>query len=101
MIEDLAEAFERHSSNFKRKFKDIEKPLASRPDLHAFMLLDRLVPMPSKGQQDMIGGAEHDIIFLTVNEDALARVATDDDIRDLAACGVFISQEYGGLCMFV
>ena len=77
------------------KFKNIECKLATRPDLHAFILLDRLVP----SNYDIVACAEHDEIWLDVEPDTLAKVATEEDIRDLVRCGVRL-WDYS-LCMFV
>lgn len=79
------------------KFNDIpvEQRLSTRPDLHAFLMLDKLVP----GTSDMVAGAAHDEIFLTVDMDDLAAVVTPDIVRDLVRCGVRVSNE--GLAMFV
>lgn len=79
------------------KFDDVEPKLSTRPDIHAFMLLDQLVP----GDQDMVSAAEHDQIWLDVDLEKLAEVATADHIRQLEACGVHFDSEYDALYMFV
>lgn len=77
------------------KFERVETKLSKRPDLHAFLLLDRLVP----GKMDMVCSAEHDEIWLDVDADKLAEVATSADIIELIRCGVRLSD--GTLCLFV
>ena len=77
------------------KFDRIEYPCSKRPDLHAFMLLNALVP----GKTDMVCAAEHDQIWLEVSPEKLAEVATKEHIIDLIRCGVQLSGE--DLFMFV
>jgi len=77
------------------KCQNVTKKLHARSDLCAFLILDRLVP----GTADMIQGAEHDEIFLDVCLEALEKVASEEDIRDLVRCGVMIDDD--GLTMFV
>lgn len=76
------------------KFDRVQNKLSNRPDLHAFLLLDQLFP----GTRDMVSGAEHDEIYLDVDEDELREKATPDQLRDLHRCGVRCD-EYG-ICMF-
>lgn len=91
--DEMAQAFGRHSDEYC-EFNRIEHPLHPRPDLCAFLMLHDLVP----GGGDIVAAAEHDEIFLSIDQDALAAVVTDDVIRDLTRCGVRLD-EYG-LCMF-
>lgn len=95
---DVKATFEQHDDEFL-KFDRIpaERKLHRRPDLCAFLLLDKLVP----GTEDIVSGAEHDEIFVRVDAEDLAKVATEDDILTLARCGVRYSDEYDCLAMFV
>ena len=95
MIEDLNEVFEKFNDEYI-KFDRIEKPLHPRPDIAAFMLLHNLVP---QGGRDMVSASEHDEIFLDVELEDLAKVATEEDILYLVRCGVRLS-EYDCLAMF-
>lgn len=79
------------------KFEDIEHKLSSRPDLHAFILLNQLLP----GTRDMVSAAEHDQIWLDVDLDELSQVATPDHIKQIAACGVYFDGGYDALYLFV
>lgn len=74
-----------------------ERRLANRPDLCAFLLLDRLVP----GTHDMVSSAEHDQIWLDVDVEKLAAVITPDDVATLQRCGVFLAVDVESLSMFV
>lgn len=94
---DLKEAFGKYEDE-RPKFSDLENPLHARPDLCAFLLLDKLVPRPGR---DMVSAADHDVTWLDTDCDALAAVATEDDIRVLAACGVFYDDEVASLSMYV
>jgi len=91
---DIQQAFKGVADEYL-EFERVTKKLHARPDLCAFLILDSLVP----GATDMIRGAGHDEISLAVRTEALAKVATYEDIRDLVRCGVMIDN--GVLTMFV
>lgn len=79
------------------KFDRIENPPTARPDLCAFLLLDRLVP----GDTDIVSAAEHDEIYLATDCDKLAAAATEADVLTLVRCGVHYSREFDCLRMGV
>lgn len=78
------------------KFERITAPLSRRPDLHAFLLLDQLVPSDS----DIVAGATHDEIWLDVDVEALAAVITPEQVTDLIRCGVRWASSADSLAMF-
>ncbi len=95
--EEMVALFEQHEDDYG-EFENVKDPPSSRPDLCAFILLDRLIP----GQTDgIVSAAEHDEIFLDVDLDALAEVVTEENIADLARCGVRCDDEDDCLRMFV
>lgn len=94
---DLAWAFEKHDDTYC-KFKDIKDPPNARPDISAFIYLDRLLPNPGR---DMVSAAEHDEIYLGIDCEKLAEVATEDDVIFLSRCGVRFDEGLDSLCMFV
>lgn len=96
-INNLKELFEKNEEEYL-KFHNVHAKLSNRPDLHAFMLLDRLVP--SMKQRDMISASEHDQIWLDVEPDVLAERATEEDIVDLIRCGVMYEEENESFSMF-
>ena len=77
------------------KFSRVENPLHARPDICAFLLLDKLVP----GNTDIVTSAEHDKIWLDINLAELAVTATPEDITTLIRCGVHYDDD--SLAMFV
>lgn len=83
-----------HNDDEFLKFERIEVKRSNRPDLHAFLLLDELVP----GESDMVSAAEHDEIFLEVSLEDLAPKITKEQVMELIRCGVRLS--YDGLAMF-
>ena len=83
---DIQQVFDAHHDEFLQ-FDRVKDRFNQRPDLHAFILLDRLVP----GDRDMVAGAEHDEIYLEVSPDELAAVATVEQVVDLIRCGVRLS----------
>lgn len=93
---DLKATFESFQDS-PRDFAYVKNKKSNRTDLHAFMLLDSLVP----GTRDMVTGAEHDEIFLNVDLDNLAEKITEDQVLDLVRCGVMYNDEFECLSMFV
>jgi hypothetical protein len=94
----MKDLFRKYETDFLQ-FDKVENKKSLRPDLHAFMLLDILVP----GTSDMVSYASHDEIFLEVEPEALAKVATEDQLRELHRCGVRHDNDIGqdALVMFV
>lgn len=76
------------------KFARVEHKRSSRPDLHAFLLLDQLCP----GDRDMVCAATHDVIYLDTDTDELAEVITQEQVIELIRCCVRFERE--GLEMF-
>ena len=79
------------------KFDRVQNKRSRRPDLHAFLLLDELVP----GRSCMVDAAEHDEIFLDTPLDELEKVVTEDQIVELVRCGVRMDSFTDSLAMFV
>jgi|ERR1700739_1652136 len=90
-------AFEKHGGEFL-KFERIpvERRFSNRPDLHAFILLDKLIP----GTNDMVSYSAHDEFFLDIKLDDLEKVITEEQVIDLIRCGVRRSSEYDCLALF-
>lgn len=93
---DLIAAFEKFDDDFL-KFDKIDKKLHARPDVCAFILIDKLLPNDGC---DMVEGAEHDKIYLNADCDQLAKIATEEDVLTLVRCGVFFDSATDGLAMF-
>ena len=85
------------SNYLDSKFDRVEVKLSSRPDIHAFILLNQLVP----GKTDIIDGSEHDEIYLGVDVEELRKAATRDQLIDLCRCGIRFNDDYDCLAMFV
>lgn len=71
---NLHDAFEEFNDDYIRfeRVPEAEK-LHAWPDLCAFLYLFRLLPRPGR---DLVCAAEHDVIWLDVDCDEFARVAT-------------------------
>jgi len=94
---DLEEVWDKYDDEYLN-FKAVENPLHNRPDIAAFLLLDKLVP--TNNSSDMVCAASHDEIFLDTDVSNLAKVATEEDILTLIRCGVrLVGGDY--LAMFV
>lgn len=91
----LHEVFDKHNDEYL-KFGKIENQLSSRPDIHAFILLNNIIP----GDNDIIQAAEHDEYYLRIDLDKLQKVITEDQVIDLIRCGVRHSIEHNCLCLF-
>lgn len=88
--DELDSLFEKHSD---LAFKgDIDGPR----DLAAFNLLHKLVP----SNKDIIAASEHDEFWLSVEREAVAAVATEEDIIFLVRCGVMLDDFDTGFSMF-
>ena len=96
MIEDLKAAFEKVEDDYI-KFERVENPVCKRPDICAFLHLDKLVP----GSRGMVFAAEHDEIYLDVDAEDFANAATEEDVLFLTRCGVRFNEENDSLAMFV
>lgn len=78
------------------KFDRVQNKTSNRADLHAFMLLDKLVP----GKCDIVSAASHDEIWMGVSPDDLSKVATEEQIIELIRCGVRYDSDTDSLAMF-
>jgi hypothetical protein len=91
----IEEVFEKYEDEYL-EFDKIKNKLSNRYDVHAFIMLDKLVP----GTQDMISASEHDEYYLSIDIEELGRVATEEQIRDLIRCCVRYDSDYDCLCLF-
>jgi hypothetical protein len=81
-------------------FGRIAEKFSSRPDLHAFLLMDRLVP--SHTESDLLSAAEHDEIWIEIEIERLVEAGiTVEQVRDLVRCGVRYDSNHDSLAMFV
>ena len=79
------------------RFEDVKVKLSNRRDLHAFILLDKLLP---DDDNSIIVAAEHDEIYLSVDVEELAKVATEENIINLIRCGIRYDEQTDSLCKF-
>lgn len=91
----LEEMFNQHDGEYL-KFDRVENKRSQRPDLHAFLLLDELVP----GKHDMISAAEHDEFFIDIEVSDLEKVINDAQVIELIRCGVMYDSGNDCLHMF-
>lgn len=91
--EDLVE-FAETQSDEHAQFKRVTAPRSGRQDLHAFILLDALVP----GDRKILAGASHDEVYLDTDTEQLAAVITPEQVVELIRCSIRFGSE--GLCMF-
>ena len=92
------EAYEKYGDEEFLTFdKRVVNKLSTRADLHAFILLDKLVP----GNMDMVCNAEHDEIFIDIDPEELSKVATEEQMIELIRCGLRYDSQTDSLAMFV
>ena len=87
--------FAKEENEKSLRFDPIKSKRSRRADIHAFLLLDELVP----GNDNMVLNAEHDKIWLEVELSELAKVVTKEQIVELVHCGVMFDDV--GLSMYV
>lgn len=90
------EQYNKYNDEFL-KFDRVQNKASNRADLHAFILLDKLVP----GKHDIVCSAEHDEIWLDVSPEDLSKVATEEQIIELIRCGVRYDRGTDSLALFV
>lgn len=95
-LEEFEKEFTDNSDEY-RKFSRVEHKLSQKPDLHGFILLDKL--QPQKGR--IVAYAVHDEIFLDVSPGRLAEAINKDQVIELIRCGVRYDAPLGCLAMFV
>jgi hypothetical protein len=97
--EELVKVFEDNMDEEYLKFDRIPKNqrFSERTDLHAFIYLNMLVP----GTKDIVAGAGHDEIYLSVGLEELAGVIPVSGVINLIRCGVMLDSETELLKMFV
>lgn len=79
-------------------FDKITTKLSNRKDLHAFILLSKLV----QSDEDIVVSAEHDQIWFGVSVEDLAKsTITEEQALELCCCGVWYDRSSDGLSMFV
>lgn len=94
---DIKDRFERFSDDYL-DFKNISpaNKLSDRPDLCAFLILDKLVP----GKQDIVDSAEHDEFYLSISPETFIELVNDGQLRDLVRCGLRYDSSTESLCFF-
>ena len=90
------EQYKKYNDEFLN-FDRVENKTSQRADLHAFNLLDKLMP----ATRDIVCCAEHDEIWLDVEPEELSKVATEEQIIELIRCGVRYDIGTDSLAMFV
>lgn len=94
----LKALFTRHDDEFL-KFDRIEKPAHRRPDLCAFIMLDAAFPDRGGGNRMVVSSGDYEI-WLDVDIEAFAEVATSALVRDLVRCGIRYDENNDCLAMF-
>ena len=85
--------------NDNLRFDQIQNPPSPYGDLCALLWIAKNVP--SKKPYNILAAADHDIVYIDCDLEALNEVATDDDIKMLICCGVGLNHGDDYLHMFV
>ena len=94
---EIKDKFEAVNNDYL-KFERIKNKKATRPDVHAFILLEEL--FPSENNIDLIECAEHDIYYFSVEGEQLNKL-TDEHILELVRCGISYDEEFDCLISHV
>ena len=89
------------------QFSRVGNKRSSRPDVHAFILLDELVPAPARPALDelvpiicnMVLASKDDELYLSVEVEQLNGV-DPEAIKELLRCGVWYNEEADFLVCF-
>lgn len=100
-VDELREIWAKYSGEQYMQFDEISQHerLSNSPDLHAFILLDRLAP--TKEGHDLVQHASHDLIILGTDLKILAGNISEEQCVQLMRCGVRLSCEDDYIEMFV
>jgi len=93
----LHDRFEANDGEYL-KFELVENKKSTRPDLHAFLMLEELFPTTADAY--IVCHAQHDQIWLDYAGNELHKL-TDDQIIELTRCGVLVDSEDDSLYMHV
>lgn len=93
--EELIELFDKHDDLYF-KIEEGKTPPAN-PHLHAFNLLQTLLPR----QSDVLSFVEHDIIYLAHDLEELASVITEEQVIELIRCGLHYTSSHDCLSAFI
>ena len=97
-VDEMYEAFEAAANRpYNHDWKPSGEFGTKRRDLHAFLLLEKLLP---GSEERIVSAADHDEIWLGVDPEALAAVITIEQIEELDSCGVMADEDHDGLHMF-
>jgi len=80
----LLQLFKHYHEQDKLSFTNVSNKLSDNKHLHAFLLLQSLVP----SKRNIIVKADYDTVYLDFVAEDLLAVITDAQIEELAACGV-------------
>lgn len=98
-IQELHDLFEKHAEELSH-YDRVEGLLKmTRPDVQAFLLLERLCPSETGGR--MVEVSEHDEIWLGVDVKELAAVCREEDVILLLRCGITLDPDINSLHMFM
>ena len=106
---DISALFEKWSDDIGSgnwDFASVKNPRHPRADLCAFIMLHEIIARcpQIKGKElftDIIGGADHDVIYLNVSLEVVAEYASESEIIDLFRCGVCVDNDIDTLTMYV
>ena len=79
------------------KFEKVVTKFSNRADLHAFILLDKILP----NSTDIISATAYKSIFIDIDIKKLEKVISYDQIVELVRCGICYESDYDCLYKFV
>lgn len=97
IFDDFVELMDTENFDDFGDFDKVTKKRSPYKDLHAFMLLAELMP----GEWNIVGSAEHDKIYLSLNVVDLAPFLTPELVYELMHCGIMYDSDAEALAMYV
>lgn len=93
---ELENFLDDHENSYLQ-FHEVRIKKSSRPDLHAFLILNELFP----DEKNILFAAEHDEVRLNVNMDEFCKRTTKEIVLDLHRCGILYDKLNDFLFMYV
>lgn len=90
--------FEKYNDQFTN-FENVLDKFSNCPDVHAFILLDKLVP--TECHKTIISASKNGIIYIAIDIQKMQEVISESQVIDLIRCGVMYDSDFDCLSMFI
>jgi len=94
---NIYKAFERHNEEFL-KFEDIPNKRSKYRDVHAFLLIEKI--LPDDDEPKIVSSSGSSEIWLSVDVHELSKLVSEEDVLELVRCGIRYDSNKHSLSMF-